>query len=93
MLKCPNCSSKIPFYKPWLLTMNSSHITCSSCGEKLHANRKINSFIAQIGSILGMIIIIFFKFKFDFWMWMTIILWLLCNLLALTVFTRFEVEE
>ena len=92
MLKCPNCSSKIPFYKPWIQT-NSSHITCSSCSEKLHANRKINSRIAQIGSISGMIIIIFFKFKFDFWMWMTIILWFLCCLCASTVFTRFEVEE
>lgn len=92
MLKCPKCGGKIPFYKPWLLT-NSSHITCSLCGEKLYANRKINSIISGIGGFTGAMIIIFFERKFSFWMWMTIILCLLCILLALTFFTKFEVKE
>jgi len=93
MLKCPNCGSKIPFYKPWLLTTNSSHITCSSCGKKLYANRKINYRIGLIGSISGIIIMVSFKFKFDLWTWMIIILWFLCCLLASTVFTRFELKK
>ena len=89
MLKCPKCGGKIPFYKPWLLT-NHSHITCSSCSEKLYANKKINSGIG--GFILG-IIIGFFRSKFSFWMWMIIILLFLCALLASTVFTKFEIKE
>lgn len=92
MLKCPKCGSKIPFYKPWLLT-NFSHITCSSCGEKLYVNRKINSRIGGIGGFTGAIIITFFKFKFSFWMFIFIALWFLCGLLASTIFTKFEVKE
>ena len=85
MLKCPNCGGKIPFYKPWLLT-NSSHITCSSCGEKLYANKKINSRIGGIGGFIGVIIGIFFNY-------IIIIPFFLCVLLASTVFTKFEVKE
>ena len=91
MLKCPKCSNKIPFYKPWFLT-NYSHITCASCGEKLYANRKINSRIGGIGGFIGVIIGTFFNFKFGFWMWIIIIPMFLCILLALTVFTKFEVK-
>ena len=92
MLKCPKCGGKIPFYKPWIL-INSSHITCSSCGEKLYANRKINSRIGAIGGVTGAMIILLFEHKFSFWMCMTFILCLLCILLASTIFTKFEMKK
>ena len=93
MLKCPKCGNKIPFYKPWLLT-NFNSITCSLCGEKLYANRKINSMIGGIGAFIGAIIPIFFyENKFAFWVWMAIILWILCIFLASTIFTKLEVKK
>ena len=94
MLKCPNCGSRIPFWKPWFLTKYNC-ITCSSCGKKLKlsTNKKINSLISGIGCGTGIIFLtVLYTSNYSFWAVAIVVLWLLCMLLGSSVFTKLEIK-
>ncbi|GAA0720646.1 hypothetical protein GCM10008905_10060 [Clostridium malenominatum] len=93
MLMCPNCKSKIPFWKPWFLT-NFNGINCSTCGKKLSGNKKINSLIGGIGGGLGTLVLLnLYKSNFSFGSVGITVLWILSVCFASSLFTKLEIKE
>lgn len=93
MLRCPNCNSKIPFWKPWFLT-NFNAIECPACGEKLLANKKINSLIGAIGGGTGALTFInLIKSNYSFKAIIIVILWFISSLFVSSLFTKLEIED
>jgi len=93
MLQCPNCNSKIPFWKPWFMT-NFNGIKCTSCEKRLIANKKINSFIGGIGGGTGALIFMnLYRSNWDIIAVIIMILWFVSLLLATSCLTKLEIKD
>lgn len=94
MLKCPNCNSKIPFWKPWFLT-RSNGIKCSTCEKTLMlGNKKTNTLIAASGGGIGALVIMnLLQSRFGLKAVMITILWFSSVLFASSCFLKFKVKD
>lgn len=93
MIRCPNCTNKIPYWKISILTRFNS-IKCSSCEKQLIiANIGICSLIGGIGGGVGALVLMhLFRSHFRLTAISITIIWLISLIFASFRFTRLKVK-
>ncbi|MGH4140069.1 hypothetical protein [Clostridium sp.] len=94
MLRCPNCNTKIPFWKTWN-PLNFSGIKCLTCKKIIIVdNKKYSFWIGGIGGLVGSLVLInLVKSNFRLNAVIITILWFLSIIFVSDLFTKLKIKD